>query len=98
MVSAPVARRQKNMRFRARPGIPAADKRIQPLPPGTAELHTDWARNLKNRTGWYGIKTRQHGVLLLFTIVMDRKTHYSNLKNKRAVYSGHHSLHQRLAL
>ena len=51
------------------------------MPPSTAELHTDWARNLRHRTGWYGLKTRQQGVLVLFTIVMDRKTHYINLKN-----------------
>ena len=76
------------MRLRARPNMPAAVRRIRPLPVSTAELHTNWACNLKHRTGWYGLKTRKHGVLLLFTVVMDKKTHYINLENIPSSSSG----------
>ena len=82
MVSAPAARRQRTMRLRARPDMPAAVSRIQPLPASTSdELHTDWACNLRHRTGWHGLKTRKHGILVVFTIVMDRRTHYIALDN-----------------
>jgi hypothetical protein len=104
MVSAPAARRQRTMRLRARPDMPAAVSRIQPLRASTSdELHTDWACNLRHRTGWHGLKTRKHGILVVFTIVMDRRTHYIALDNLSSptspprCLSGHRSLHRRLA-
>ena len=82
MYSATKLRRQGSLRLHARPGLPAPVSRIQPRAASTSDgCGTDWARNLRNRTGWHGIACRSHGVLVVFTIVLHRRTHYLTLRN-----------------
>ena len=81
MVSAPAARRKGNVRISARPDLPPAVNRIQPLQAKAAAVHTEWGRILQYRTGWHGIKTRQKGVLVVFTLLLNRRTHYVYSKN-----------------
>ena len=82
MVSAPADRRQCTMRFRARLGMPAAVGRMQPLQGTRDDVHADWACNLRLRTGWYVIKTRDHGHLFVFMIVLHNVTYYIDLGNE----------------
>ena len=81
MVSAPAARRKGNVRISARPDLPPAVNRIQPVQAKAAAVHTKWGRILQYRTGWYGIKTRKKGVLVVFTLFLNRQTYYVYAKN-----------------
>jgi hypothetical protein len=77
-------RRAGSLRLRARPDLPAPVSRIQPESRKPAESRTEWARNLRNRTGWHGLKTI-NGVIIVFLIVLHRRTHYVNLGNRASV-------------
>ena len=61
MVSASSDRRQHSMRLRARLGMAVLQKhdRIQPERATRDNVRTDWACNLRLRTGWYCLKTRE---------------------------------------
>ena len=84
MVSTPGLRRQGSLRVRARHGLPGPVKRLQPRAIKHSECREEWARNLKNRMGWHGIKTRRQGVIIVFLIFLHRRTHYLSVRNRAA--------------
>ena len=85
MATAPAERRQRSMRVRARDGMPAAVKRMQPLQATNDGVRADWACNLRLRTGWHVLKTRGHGNLFVFMIVLHNVTYYIDLGNESHV-------------
>ena len=82
MASTPTIRRQGSSGLRARPDFPTIVSRIQARPIARCDCCADWAHNLRNRMGWHGIKTRLHGVLVVFLIVLHRRTHYLSIHNR----------------
>lgn len=80
MVSAPQLRQQGSYRVRARPHLPQAVGRLQPLAITDGLCHNDWARKLHNRTNWQGLKTRCHGVIVVFLIHLHMQTHYVQVR------------------
>ena len=85
MATAPAERRQRSLRLRARDGMPAAVKRMQPLQATNDGVRADWACNLRLRTGWHVLKTRGHGNLFVFMIVLHNVTYYIDLGNESSV-------------
>ena len=84
MRSAAARRREGNARLRARPDLPAPARRIQPLLNKKRSCSTEWAERLANRTGWYGIQTRDHGVILVFLLLLRSRTYYIDMSNTAA--------------
>ena len=84
MVSAPARRRQGSVRVRARHGLPSPAKRLQPQADQTGHCREEWARNLENRMGWHGVKTRRHGVIMVFLVHLRGRTYYVNVRNRAA--------------
>ena len=82
MATAPGERRLLSMRLGARVGMPAAVRRMQPLQAKNDGVTADWACNLKLRTGWFVGKTRSHGNLFVFLMVLHNVTHYIDLENE----------------
>ena len=66
---APARRREGNVRLRARPDLPTPARRIQPTHCCAGSHDAVWAQRLANRTGWYGVQTRGHGVIVVFLLV-----------------------------
>ena len=89
MVSAPLERRQHSMRLRERLGFPVLRKlphdRLQPIRATKDDVRVDWACNLRRRTGWHSLKTRDHGNLFVLTIVFLNVTRYIDLSNQSTI-------------
>ena len=83
MLSAPALRRQGNARLFARPDLPAPARRLQP-PLEQTPLSSQWAKLLANRSGWWGLQTRDSGVLVLFMMVLRGRTYYMDMGNRAA--------------
>ena len=83
MRTATALRRQGNVRIRARPGLPAPARRIQPLL-DKRSCDAEWAKWLANRTGWWGLKTRDNGVVVVFLLLLRGRTHCMELSNRAA--------------
>ena len=83
MRTAPTLRRQGNVRLTARPGLPAALPRIQPLMEN--ELYkSEWLKRLANREGWWGVRTRNSGNIIVFLTLLRGRTYYLELSNRAA--------------
>ena len=80
MASVQQLRRQHSHRLRARGGLPPAVFRIQPLAIKDRVDSLDWACKLQHRTGWHVLKTRDHGVIVVFLMHLWRRTHYVQLR------------------
>ena len=83
MRTAPALRRQGNVRVRARPGLPAPARRIQPQAE-RSKPEADWAKRLANRTGWWGLKTRDNGSIIIFLLLLRGRTYYMDMGNRAA--------------
>ena len=83
MRTAPALRRQRNVRVRARPGLPAPARRIQPQAE-RSKPEADWAKRLANRTGWWGLKTRDNGSIIIFLLLLRGRTYYMDMGNRAA--------------
>ena len=68
---APVARRQLNIRVRARPDLPAPAPRMQPVLARPAS-EAAWELNLRRRSGWFGVRTAQRKVFFFLTTLRGR--------------------------
>jgi len=80
MASVQQRRRQHSHRLRARHGLPPAVPRLQPLAIKDRVCSSDWACKLQYRTGWHVLKTRDHGVIVVFLMHLWRRTHYVQLR------------------
>ena len=83
MLMAPTLRRQGNVRVFARPDLPAPARRIQP-PMDKTPLSSQWAKLLANRSGWWGLQTRDNGFVILFMMVLRGRTWYMDMGNRAA--------------
>jgi len=83
MRTAPALRRQGNVRLSARPDLPAPARRIQPLLEKRA-YNLEWVKRLANRMGWWGVRTRGNGDIILFLMVLRGRTYYLELGNGAA--------------
>ena len=83
MRTAPTLRRQGNVRLTARPGLPAASRRVQPLS-DKRPYNSEWVKRLANREGWWGIRTRDNGDVFLFLILLRGRTYYLDMENRAA--------------
>ena len=45
---------------------------------------TEWAGRLANRTGWYGVQTRDNGTILIFILLLRGRTYYIDMCNRAA--------------
>ena len=83
MRTAPQLRRERNKRVFARPDLPAAVRRIGPL----LERRTcvaGWAKLLLDREGWWGLATRDNGVVIVFLMVLRGRTYFLDVVNRAA--------------
>ena len=85
MRTATTRRRQGNVRMRARPGLPAPARRLQPQAARQRLTNATWVDLLANRTGWFGVQTREAGTLVVFLLLLRGRTWYLDLGNRVAV-------------
>ena len=83
MRTAPADRRQHFLRAFARPGLPAPVRRIQPQLDRLLR-QAEWAQRLANRSGWWGLETRDNGVVILFLMVLRGRAYYMDMDNRAA--------------
>ena len=83
MRTATALRRQGNVRVRASPDLPAPARRIQPLLEKRL-CDAEWATFLANRTGWWGLTTRDNGVVFVFLLLLRGRTYYLDVNNRAA--------------
>ena len=72
-----------NKRVFARPDLPAAVHRIQPFL-DRRPRRAEWAKRLLDRSGWWGLKTRDNGVVVVFLMVFRGRTYFSDMANRAA--------------
>ena len=84
MASVTQLRRANSFRLHSRPGMLEPVDRLQPLAEKREESLTAWARNLRNRTGWHGVRTRHSGVVVLFLMHLNRRTYYIHFRTVTA--------------
>ena len=83
MRTASTTRREGNKRLVARPDLPAPAPRIAPQVAKRA-CNAEWAKRLANRCGWWGLDTRDNGVVILFVTVLRGRTYYVDMDNRAA--------------
>lgn len=83
MRTASSSRREGNKRLFARPDLPAPARRIT-RQVAKRSCNAEWAKRLANRSGWWGLETRDNGVVILFLMVLRGRTYYMDMDNRAA--------------